>query len=262
MVGEMAWDNGEVDGLRIGLITDIHGNVVALEAVLADLAREPVDRLICLGDVAAIGPHPREVIARLRTLGCPVTMGNTDAWLFAPPAIAGASERGRLMLDITHWNAQQLSADDLAYVRGFPLTVDLALDDGGILLCYHGSPRSFDDVLAATTPDQDVARLLAGVQATVLAGGHTHVQMVRRYEDVHLINVGSVGLPGVTEGSPELPRPPANAQWAEYGILTVGDGHLGIELRRTALDIASVRQTARDSGMPHADWWLRRWASA
>jgi len=259
-MGEMARDNEEVDELRIGLIADIHGNVVALEAVLTELAREPVDRLICLGDVAAIGPHPREVIARLRTLGCPVTMGNTDAWLFAPPTLAGASERVRLMLDITHWNAQQLSTDDLAYVRAFPLTVEIALDDGGLLLCYHGSPRSFDDVLAATTPDQEVARLLAGVQATVLVGGHTHIQMVRRYEDVHLINVGSVGLPGVTEGSPELPRPPAEVRWAEYGILHVGGGHLGIDLRRTALDIAAVRQAARDTGMPHADWWLRRWA--
>jgi len=258
----MAWDNGEVDGLRIGLIADIHGNVVALEAVLAALAREPVDRLICLGDVAAIGPHPREVIARLRALGCPVTMGNTDAWLCAPPSIDEASERVRLMLDITRWNAQQLSADDLAYVRAFPLTVELALDDGGLLLCYHGSPRSFDDVLAATTPAHEVARLLAGVQATVLAGGHTHVQMVRRYEDVHLINVGSVGLPGVTEGSPELPRPPAKARWAEYGVLTVESGRLDIGLRRTSLDVTAVRQAAHDSGMPHADWWARRWARA
>jgi len=63
----------------------------------------------------------------------------------------------------------------------------------------------------------------------------------------------------VTAGSPELPRPPANVRWAEYGILNVENGRLGIDLRRTALDMAAVRRAARDSGMPHGDWWERRW---
>lgn len=65
--------------MRIGLIADIHGNLLALEAVLSALGRDGVDDLICLGDVASLGPQPAEVIARLRALGCPVLMGNTDA---------------------------------------------------------------------------------------------------------------------------------------------------------------------------------------
>ena len=70
--------------MRIGLIADIHGNLIALETVLAELAREPLDQMVCLGDVAALGPQPGEALARLRALGCPVVMGNTDAWLLAP----------------------------------------------------------------------------------------------------------------------------------------------------------------------------------
>ena len=79
--------------MRIGLIADIHGNGIALDVVLAELARERVDEIICLGDVAALGSQPREVLARLRAIGCPVVMGNTDAWLAAwPPARAISPE--------------------------------------------------------------------------------------------------------------------------------------------------------------------------
>ncbi len=67
--------------MRIGLISDIHGNLLALEVVLQELAQEQVDQIICLGDVGALGPQPRQVIERLRYLHCPVILGNTDAWL-------------------------------------------------------------------------------------------------------------------------------------------------------------------------------------
>ena len=70
--------------MRIGLISDIHGNLIALESVLSELKREQVDSMICLGDVAALGPQPHEVIERLRKLNCPVVMGNTDDWYLQP----------------------------------------------------------------------------------------------------------------------------------------------------------------------------------
>jgi predicted phosphodiesterase len=70
--------------MRIAIISDIHGNMVALDAALADIESEHVDQIVCLGDVAEFGPHPREVLARLRALGCPVIMGNTDERLIDP----------------------------------------------------------------------------------------------------------------------------------------------------------------------------------
>jgi len=71
--------------MRIALIADIHGNLVALETVLHELAQESIDQILCLGDVGALGPQPHEVIDRLRQLQCTVVLGNTDAWLLAPP---------------------------------------------------------------------------------------------------------------------------------------------------------------------------------
>ncbi|NIW96181.1 MAG: hypothetical protein GWN20_25895, partial [Phycisphaerae bacterium] len=70
--------------MRLAIISDIHGNLIALEAVLAVLAQEEIDQMVCLGDVAATGPQPHETIARLRELNCPVVMGNTDDWLLNP----------------------------------------------------------------------------------------------------------------------------------------------------------------------------------
>lgn len=241
--------------MRLGLLADIHGNYVALESVLQELAQESVEQIICLGDVVALGPQPHEAIDRLRQLKCPVILGNTDAWLLSPGAAPSDVE---MLRDMTAWCREQLTTEDRAYLQTFSPLLELPLDEGRTVLCYHGSPRSFDEVIAATTADPVVKQMLAGHTATVMVGGHTHVQMIRRYEDAYLVNVGSVGLPGGTAGSPELPRN-QHVKWAEYGILSVVSGRLSIELRRTPLDMAAVLSAGRRSGIPHVEWWLQTW---
>lgn len=239
--------------MRIGLIADIHGNLVALETVLAALDRESLDHLICLGDVAALGPEPGAVIARLRALGCPVAMGNTDAWLIAPlPGSADGRDRA-----INDWCMAQLGDDDRAYVAGFPMVIDLPLDGGRTLRCFHGSPRSYDDVIVPTTPDKTLAAMLGEGEATFLTGGHTHLQMLRRYGDAHLINPGSVGLPGVGAAAQRNRR----VRWAEYAVLDADGDRLGISLRRTPLDVGRMVRAADASGMPEAAWWAGLWDS-
>lgn len=91
--------------MRIALISDIHGNTVALDAVLASLEQRPVDRVVCLGDVATTGPQPREALAVLQALACPMVMGNTDAWLLNPEPWPVEDEDGRAVLDIELWGA-------------------------------------------------------------------------------------------------------------------------------------------------------------
>ena len=248
--------------MRIGLIADIHGNLLALEAVLHELAQEYIDKIVCLGDVAALGPQPREVLDRLRALDCPVIMGNTDSWLLTPqiaPEVAAAHSRPTY--EISAWCAKQLSSADREYLHTFSPTLELSLDEDKTLLCYHGSPRSFDDVIAAVTPDSKLEQMLAGYSATVMAGGHTHIQMVRRYEDSHIINVGSVGLPGVNAGSPELVMN-HDVSWAEYGVLSLEYGRLGIELRRTQLDVATMLSAAKNTKMPYLEWWIQLWKTS
>jgi len=248
--------------MRIGLIADIHGNLLALEVVLQELAREQVDQIICLGDIASLGPQPRQVIERLRLLRCPVILGNTDAWLLNPPAPASATtDEGRILREINRWCAEQLEASHRAYLQTFPAMLEYSLDEQRTLLCFHGSPRSFDEVIAATTPDAEVTQMLAGYSAPIMVGGHTHIQMLRRYEDSFLVNVGSVGLPGVNAGSLELPMN-HNVHWSEYGVVSVQHGRLSIDLRRTPLDVAALLQEARHSDMPHCDWWTQKWTAS
>jgi predicted phosphodiesterase len=242
--------------MHIALLSDIHGNLVALETVLREIAQEPIDQIICLGDVGAIGPQPREVIERLRQLRCPVALGNTDDWLLSPPIPSDPDPEP--VHEIAAWCSEQLSPEDRAYLQTLPMLLGLPLDEGRTLLGYHGSPSSYNDVIAATTLGTEVAGMLGGHSATVMVGGHTHIQMVRRYEDSYLVNVGSIGLAGITAGGPDLPTN-RHVRWAEYGVLCIEHGRLSIELRRTPLDMDAVLQAGRSSSMPHVEWWMSTW---
>lgn len=244
--------------MRIGLIADIHGDLVALDTVLADLDASRVDQIVCLGDVAALGPQPTEVIARLRDLAYSGVLGNTDAWLVDPGLLESAPPVSASARRLTYWCADRLSAEDRGYLQKLPATLTVPLDTGVELLGFHGSPRSDEDVIAATTPEPELEIMLGGQQAAILAGGHTHVQLVRRHGDAHLVNPGSVGLPGVGPDSPYL-QINRGVRWAEYAVLSAADGRLSIDLRRVPLELERVLQTARAAGMPEYDWWASRW---
>ncbi len=241
--------------MRIALISDIHGNLVALDAVLAELANEAIDQIVCLGDVAIFGPQPRETLVRVCDLDCPVVMGNTDAWALAPTPHPARDEETQLFNAVELWGAAQLTDADRAFIRTFQpvVTLDLA---GLSFLGFHGSPTSFHHVIQATTPDEEIERLFAGHHAAIMAGGHTHTPLVRRYQNAFLINPGSVGLPWMTSPGARGTRNPA---WAEYALLTIDGQRLGVELRRTPFDLDALRVAVLASGMPHADWWLGDW---
>ena len=246
---------------RIGIFGDMHGNLVAFETVLRALRAEGVERFVCLGDVAATGPQPREVVPRLRDLDCPVVMGNADDELLTPPEpeLDSDDETIARIREIDQWGARQLSADERAFVASFAPTVTLPLADGGSLLCYHGSPHSYNDVVLPTTPADELDVLLGDGAATVLAGGHTHQQMLRRHRMALVLNPGSVGLP-----MDRIPPGPGtlNPSWAEYAVLTCRDGDVRVELRRARFDLAALLAAVRQSGMPHGEWYAGDWVRA
>src|SRR5690606_16445181 len=110
-------------------------------------------------------PQPAEVVERLRALGCPVVMGNADAWLLSGEETgdeAISPERLRAMHEVREWSLQQLSEEDRAFIAAFPATVEVDLEGGMKLLAYHGSPRSFDDVILPDIPQEQLAALLGG----------------------------------------------------------------------------------------------------
>ena len=243
--------------MKIALIADIHGNLAAFEAVLAEIEREGPDQVVCLGDVAMSGPQPHEVLVRLRALGWPVVMGNSDAWLLDPQRSPDANARTQRIDDVGFWNAAQLDDDDRAFLASFQPTVAVDLGAAGNLLCFHGSPRSYDDIIFATTPDEEIDGMFAGHDGQVYAGGHTHTRLLRSIHGREIVNPGSVGLAYESLADDNAHVLP----WAEFAVLTTVDGAIGINVafRRVPYDQGATVRAMHERGMPHAEWWSEGW---
>ena len=153
--------------MRIAALYDVHGMAFALEAVLAEVARERVDAVVFGGDLVA-GPFPRETLDLARAV---------DDVSF----VRGNAER-----EPAEWVRARLPADDVEWMRGWPATVEL----DGALFC-HATPRSDEEIVTEASTDEKIADILHGVDARLVVGGHTHMQQRRgRY-----VNAGSVGMP-------------------------------------------------------------------
>lgn len=237
----------------VAIISDIHANIVALDAVLAELDAVKPDQIVCLGDVAATGPTPREVVARLQARDWRFVRGNCDdAMLRYAAGAAGESTDEHDVID--RWCTSMLEPDDIAFLASFEPVVTIAAG-GKTLCCYHGSPHSNLDEILPGTAEHDLDRWLLGQHADVYAGGHTHVQMAGRYREAYVINPGSVGLPFTNTADGKA----INPTWAEFALISIDGERVGVELKRTPVDKATLMHAVSESGMPHRDWWSGDW---
>ena len=163
--------------MRVAALCDVHGNLPALEAVLAEVASLEVDRIVCGGDVVA-GPFPRECLEKLVGVEAVFVRGNADRE--SPRAPAGTWE----------WIATNLDPLSVAFLGELPRAVAL----GGVLYC-HGSPRDDDEILTRHSSDERFRAALEGVEESLVVGGHTHVQFERVVDGIRFVNAGSVGIP-------------------------------------------------------------------
>jgi predicted phosphodiesterase len=204
--------------LTVAALYDVHGNLPALDAVLAEI---PDGVPILVGGDVAAGPWPAETLERLRALGDRVhwIRGNADREVWE-------DARGMAPPEMTDFVRAHLSEEQLDFLRPMPLTETFAIDGLGRVLFCHATPRDDEEILTRISPDDRWATALAGVEADVVVCGHTHVQFERPVGAVRLVNAGSVGMPYETE---------PGAYWALVGP--------DVELRRTpyvAGDIAST----------------------
>jgi len=221
--------------MRIAALYDIHGNLPALDAVLAEVALERPDLILVGGDVAG-GPMPAETLARLRAIDTPkrYVRGNDDREVVEAAARSRAPEGED---EIIHaWVAKQLSARDLSELAAYEDTVTAAVDGLGDVLFCHGTPASDNDVITRVTAPERLSRLIAGVEERVVVCGHTHQQFRLEVDGVSVVNAGAVGMP--YEGRP-------GAFWAMIGPQ--------IELRVTTYDIERAAAQMRVSGFPNID---------
>ncbi len=234
--------------MRIAAFSDIHGNLTALEVVLADIERHNVDRLICLGDLVALGPFPGEVVERLSALGCPVVQGNTDAWYKEPlPADwRSADERQAMVYDCHLWLKEQLSPEQHGVLLSLPFQQRI-----GPLLCVHGSPRDFREGMLPDTPEEELAAMVADVPAgiEVVPCGHTHHPMRRQVGELTIVGVGSVGLPADGDQRPC------------YALLEDTPDGWQVQWPRPAYDVEVAIAAAQSTCFPHLDTIAEAWRS-
>jgi len=213
---------------------------------LADIRQRHVDHLICLGDLAAQGPCPSEVIQRLRNLGCPVALGNCDTW-HQEPLPAGwqpADERQAVIYDLYLWLKEQLSPEELAYLHGLPVQQRI-----GPLLGVHGSPRDIREAILQETPQVELATMIADVPADVevLVCGHTHHTMRRQTGNLLIVGSGSVGMPA--DGDPR----------ACYALLERGPEGWVVQWPRPAYNVEAAIAAARGVAFPRIDLIGEAW---
>ncbi|MBC7876796.1 MAG: metallophosphoesterase family protein [Anaerolineales bacterium] len=242
--------------MRIAFISDIHGNYIAYQAVLADINSQNIDQVICLGDVATLGPQPKEVLNALKESKCVLIRGNHDEALLDPEQAEKFEIAEHLVPDL-FWCREQLTEEDLKFIGSFRSTYEITLPNGVSTLCFHGSPLSVTHLIQSTTPTELLDKYFEGQKATVFIGGHSHIQMYRRHGDVLVLNSGSVGNAFMYAYAPG--SIPSLLPWAEYTIISQNGNSLDVDLRRIYFDTEDLQKKVRESGLPGTDWWLRQY---
>jgi predicted phosphodiesterase len=229
--------------MRVAALYDIHGNLPALDAVLNDIRRIGVDRIVVGGDVLP-GPMPHETMARLLELSILTQFiyGNGDRAMLAqlqatsPSDVtywgtASGTPLPERFGEMFRWTAQQVRQyqDVLA---SWPLTTAIEIDGLGKVLFCHATPRNEVEIFTRLTPEERLLPVFAGVDASVVVCGHTHMQFDRTVGQLRVVNAGSVGMPFGTTG----------ADWLLLGP--------GIELRKTVYDLNAAAERFRHTEYP------------
>ena len=241
--------------MRLAVVSDIHGNLPALEAVLAEVGREGVDRVVNLGDIVSGPLWPRETAARLRALDWPTIRGNHERQLLDPHTdrmgAADAFARARL------------AEEDLRWLAALPATLDL----GAGIWCCHGTPGSdLDYFLESVTPDLDcngspgvraataaeVAQRLGSVtSAAGVVRPHAHAAGLAERRHA-LINPGSVGLPAFDDNHAHTHRMETGSPHARWALVERVDAGWQVQQRLTAYDWLAAARRAEANG--RGDW--------
>ncbi len=228
--------------MRIAIISDIHGNLPALDATLADLATQPgIDRIYCLGDLVGYGPSPNEVVTRVHDLGIPTIMGNYDDGIGFERGDCGCAyktDEDRRIGEISVARMEQhTTAESKTFLR--TLLPEIRLEaDGKRVLLVHGSPRKLNEYLFEDRDIRSFQRLATSSDADMIVFAHTHIPYVKDVEGVRFVNAGSVGKP--KDGDPR----------ACCAILSIDDRQADVKFRRVSYDITTVMADIRQSELP------------
>jgi putative phosphoesterase len=226
--------------VRVAVLNDVHANLPALEAVLAEVERERPDAIVFGGDLV-FGPLPRETLEAMLSLGdrARFVLGNADRW-FVDVYDARIEPEPE-----DAWLVEELDASRRDFFAALPKRLAMDVDGLGSILFCHGSPRSEDEIITAITTEERLRPMLDDVEQSVVVCGHTHVQFDRVVAGTRVVNAGSVGMP--YEDTP-------GARWVILGP--------DVELRRTPYDREATADRLRASRWGRLDEFVEKYLLA
>jgi putative phosphoesterase len=239
---------------RIAVLSDIHGNLRALEAVLTDLyAQGAPDAIWVLGDLAVFFPWPAETLDLLRALPSVTFLrGNTDRMIATgvrpEMPVRSAEEWARMGMALGvrdgnfQWTVERLPYADYQFLAALPQELEMDVPGYGRVVAVHAAPGNDEARLFATTPDDKVRPYLVELDARLLLGGHTHFPNDRMVDGMRLVNDGSAGLPFDGDNRPS------------YVLLDFDGGQCAITFRRVAYDVEAVAAEMERVAHPMREW--------
>ena len=237
----------------VAILSDIHGNAAALEAVLTDLAQQPHEETVIAGDLALLGPAPAESLALIQQMHVPTIYGNTDRY------VTHGNDRPEMGAWVA-WVRERIGEEGVAYLAGLPFDHFIVPPDGRApennLLIVHATPTDVDAILITepnpfnptmtVTPETEAARLLGDARADLIVYGHIHYASAGVVNGQRVASIGAVGFP--FDGDPR----------AAYALATWDGAQWTLEHRRVAYDYDVVAADAEASGAPFAAIAARR----
>jgi putative phosphoesterase len=225
----------------VAVITDIHGNLPALEAALARIEELGIERIYCGGDLVGYGPHPNEVCGLIEERAIPTIYGNYDYAIARDLDDCGCAyvdqhdrELGQRSVE---WTLAHTSPDAKAFMRGLPFDLRFAVGDADVHL-VHGSPRKVNEYLFEDKPARLYERLARAEDAGTLVFGHTHKPWIHEYGSVLFVNCGSVGKP--KDGDPR----------GGFALIETDGDRMAARIERFEYDAEAVAREVAAAGLP------------
>jgi putative phosphoesterase len=220
-------------GLKLVIISDIHSNLDAFQAITSKLPRR--DGLLCLGDIVGYGPQPNEVIQHLQGLNPDVVLIGNHDYAVVTGDVAGFTHHAA---DAVMWTRSHINRGNLNYLKGLLPSAKLQIE-GTQMACFHGSPMDpLSEYIFPGISNLRARELIREGGASVVLLGHTHMPMVYSFEEQMLANPGSVGQP--RDGDPR----------ASFGILDTSDNHFSFDIIRIRYDVEPVARKITEAGLP------------